>query len=256
MSARVVLRHPSPRPNAHAVCDRDVVCLWWANLDWTENEIASAWFELSPDERERADRYRRPIDRTRFIAARTCLRRILSSYLGLPPDLITFECGPNGKPRLTTDFAKHNVHFNVAHSQELAVFAIAVGQEVGVDLERIQSTVRCLELAAHFFAREEQRALEALAAENRVQGFYRCWTRKEAYLKALGAGLSLPLDSFVVSLSQEDMPICVRDSLRSPNCCTLMDISPNPNFAAALAILNPPKPSHAWCSSPGLDQAM
>ena len=118
------------------------------------------------------------------------------------------------------------------------MFAIARDHELGVDVERIEPTLHYLEMAGHFFAREEQQALEALAAENRVHGFYRCWTRKEAYLKALGAGLSLPLDSFVVSLSQEDMPIRVHDSFRSPNCCTLTDISPNSNFAAALAILD------------------
>ena len=238
MSAGVITRYPSPPADARAVCDHDAVCLWWANLDWTDSAIASVAPELLLDERARADRYRLPNDRTRFIAARACLRRILSSYLGVAPGVVSFEYGRYGKPRLTSDFAESDVHFNIAHSEELAVFAFARSHEVGVDIEQIQPNVHCLELARHFFAPEEQQALEALATEDRIQAFYRCWTRKEAYVKAIGAGLSLPLDSFTVSVSTNDVPIDVRTSSPSANGCTLIDISPDPNFAAALAILH------------------
>jgi 4'-phosphopantetheinyl transferase len=238
MSAGVISRHPSPPAEARTVSDQEAVCLWWVNLDWTDSAIASAWPELSPDERERVECYRRPVDRTRFIAARACLRRILSSYLAVAPGVVTFECGPYGKPRLTRDFATSDVHFNLAHSEELAVFAVAHGHELGVDLEQIQPNVRCLELARHFFAPEEHQSLEALATEDRIQAFYRCWTRKEAYVKAIGAGLSLPLDSLGVSLSDEHVPIYTHDSSRLPDGCALIDISPDPNFAAALAILD------------------
>lgn len=255
MSAGVISKHRSRDGDRRILFDPDTVCIWWANLDWAGDRIASAWPGLSADERERANLYHRPIDRHRFVAARTCLRRILSSYLGVPPGAVTFELGQHGKPRLTSDFAE--IHFNTAHSNELAVFAVAIGHELGVDLERVQPNIRCLEIARHFFAPEEQEVLENLAGEDRVRAFYRCWTRKEAYVKAIGAGLFLPLDSFVVSVLPDHSVRpsmfpprrvdCVRCSALLPKSvqlasrCTLIDISPDRNFAAALAILDPRK---------------
>jgi 4'-phosphopantetheinyl transferase len=221
--------------------DRDAVCLWWVNLDWDEAKIAAALTGLAPDEHERANSYYRAVDRTRFVAARTCLRRILGLYVDVAPGRVTFERGQYGKLRLGSEFAEHDVHFNLAHSEAFGVFVVATGRQVGVDVECVRSDIRSLEMARHFFSPEEHQALEALHTNDRLAAFYRCWTRKEAYAKAIGAGLSLPFNSFSVSISacSEGVPMFVRKSSQPHTHCRLIDISPNPKFAATLAILDP-----------------
>jgi 4'-phosphopantetheinyl transferase len=243
MSAGVISEEPSLRWDA-GLLTHDTICLWWANLDWAQSSLEAAWPGLSADERERAGRYHRSVDRARFIAARACLRNILSLCLDVSADAIRFECGEHEKPRLTSDFAESSVHFNVSHSQELAVFAVSLGREIGVDLECVDPNINCVEIARHVFAPEEQQALKTFAGEDQIQAFYRCWTRKEAYVKAIGSGLSLPLDSFVVSLLPTDFGQCVAVSLRDDLAyrtkhCSLIDISPDSNFAGTLAILSP-----------------
>jgi 4'-phosphopantetheinyl transferase len=222
--------------------DPDAVYLWWINLDWNEHEIATAFSELAVDERQRANRYRRPLDRIRFVTARTCLRRVLGSILDIAPGRVSFERGEHGKPRLAAEFELYDVRFNLAHSEHLAVLAITSGREIGVDLESVRSNICPLDIASQFFTAEEHQALEALAPNDRLKAFYRCWTRKEAYAKALGAGLSLPLNSFSVSVSAatEDIPIVSSTSLQSRACacCKLIDISPDPSFAATVAIVD------------------
>ena len=238
MSSGVITTPASIGRGSRVGPDRDTVCLWWADLDWSDEEIASGVRDLSADERDRAGRYLRRADRARFIAARTCLRNILSFCLGVPAVAITFELGQHGKPRLTSEFARHNIHFNVAHSHGLGVFAVTIDREIGVDVERIEPNRRCLELAYRFFAREEQEAIQALAAEDQLRAFHRCWTRKEAFLKAIGAGLYVSLDSFVVSVTEEDLTFSARAPFAAAKYCRLTDISPGADFAAAFAILD------------------
>lgn len=179
----------------------------------------------------------------------------MSRYLRVTAGAITFECGEHGKPRLGRDFAERNVHFNLAHSDGLAVVAVAVGREIGVDVERVDPKRNCVDLAHRFFAPEEQQAIRNLAPEERVLAFYRCWTRKEAYLKAIGEGLFVSLASFTVSVTVEDCMISGRDPFAAANHCRLIDISPTPNFAAALAIPGSGAAQHQiaqfqWTSSP------
>jgi 4'-phosphopantetheinyl transferase len=236
MSAGLASKHGFAGRNGTLPVQPDTIALWWADIDWPDERIASAWCHLSADERERACRYRRLGDRNRFIAARSCLRDILSSYLGVTARAIAFECGEHGKPRLAGDFADRNLYFNVAHSDGLAVIAVAADREIGIDVERVEPKRNCVELADRFFAPPEQQAIRDLALEDRVLAFYRCWTRKEAYLKAIGEGLFVSLGSFVVSVTAEDSSICVRDPSAAPIDCRVIDISPTADFAATLAI--------------------
>lgn len=242
MPGGVITANPTQGDDLRIVPDRDAVSVWWANLDWSATAITSALSDLSPGECERADRYHRPLDRSRFIAAHSCLRRILGWYVDVLPDLLTFEHGPHGKPRLGGDAAFHDVRFNLAHSGKMAVFAVAIGRELGIDLEWMGRNVSCLEIARRMFAPAEQQALEALTGEDRVRAFYRCWTRKEAYVKATGAGLSVPLDSFAVSVLPGDVRCSVPDSVAPDHSCMLIDISSNAEFAATLALFDSVKP--------------
>lgn len=224
--------------DSDAAADRDTISIWWSDLDLPNGAIETAFGELSPDERERAARFCQPIHRTRFIAARAFVRRVLAQFLGLSSSAIRFHYGKNGKPRLGDDVGSENIYFNVAHSGNRAVIAVSRSSELGVDLEQICPKPNCLDIAGRFFAEEEQQALHALDGEHRLRAFYRCWTRKEAYVKAIGAGLMVPLDSFAVSVRAEQFPAMLRLSAQSTNSCTLIDISPDRNVAAALAILD------------------
>jgi 4'-phosphopantetheinyl transferase len=174
------------------------VHLWRARLTVDESELESAAALLSTDELARVRRFRRASDARRFAVARGVLRRLLGAYLDADPRELVFEYGAHGKPRVSPG-AGDGVSFNVAHSGETALLAFVRGREVGVDLEAIRDPAP-LGVARQFFAEEELRALFDLPEAEQAGAFYRCWTRKEAYLKATGTGLSAPLGTFAVSL--------------------------------------------------------
>ena len=222
--------------------DRDTISIWWSDLDVPNGRIEMVFGELSSDERERADRFVQPIHRNRFVAARAFLRRVMAQHLGLSPAAIRFEYGRNGKPRLGGNVGNEDIYFNVAHSGNRAVIAVSRRGEVGVDLEQICPKPNCLDIAERFFAEEERQGLRALDGEERLRAFYRCWTRKEAVVKAVGDGLSIRLDSFNVSVLPGDSMISMQQSFRATKDVALIDISPDPCYAATLAILNPPQP--------------
>ena len=173
------------------------VHVWLANL----REFAPLNLRplLSPDERARAESFYFENDRNRFIVARGLLRKLLASYLNSEANQLTFDYLEKGKPSLIG--ARDSwLKFNLAHSRDLALFAFSREREVGVDLEFIRDDVAEAELAERFFSEPEVQALSSLPAELRRQGFFNCWTRKEAYIKARGAGLSMSLAEFSVSL--------------------------------------------------------
>src|SRR5262249_29846251 len=139
-------------------------------------------------------------DQERFVACRGTVRTILAQYLARDPRRLAFIYGANGKPALTGNEAPCRLHFNVAHSDGLALLAVGRGREIGVVLERIRPEVATEAIARHYFSARDIEALRALPPRLRVKAFFHAWTRKEAYLKATGAGLSLPLDCFDVTL--------------------------------------------------------
>jgi 4'-phosphopantetheinyl transferase len=165
---------------------------------------------LSPDEQERAARFHFERDRARFVVARGSLRRILGRYLGLPPDAFRFLYSSHGKPYLAGDGRAALLSFNVSHSGDWALCAVAGGRRVGVDVEIIRADLAGETIAERFFSPREVAALRSLAPGEQVAAFFRCWTRKEAFLKARGEGLSLPLDRFDVSLRPGEPPALLR----------------------------------------------
>ena len=156
---------------------------------------------LSSDELARAARFHFERDRTRFSVARAALREILAHYLGASPAEIAFVYGDHGKPALAPPDG--DLRFNLSHSHDLALCAVARGREVGVDVERIRELDDLEELSRRVFSAREQAALRRLPEPNRLAGFFTAWARKEAFIKALGEGLSHPLERFDVSLEPD-----------------------------------------------------
>ena len=182
------------------------VHVWRASLEQPPRCLEKLVATLSPDERERAGRFHFDRDRHRFIAARGTLRAILGGYLNVEPVKLRFCYSEHGKPSLETEIAGGRLRFNVSHSHELALFGVAEGRDLGVDLEWIRSDVANEKIAERFFSSEEVRVLRGLPPDIQGDAFFNCWTRKEAYIKAIGEGLSMPLDRFVVSLAPGESP--------------------------------------------------
>jgi 4'-phosphopantetheinyl transferase len=193
---------------------------------------------LTQDERRRADLLRFPQDRDGFIVSRGKLRALIGNYLGTMPGTLRFIYTQYGKPSLVGTPGPDSLRFNVSHSRDLALFAFARGREVGVDVEYIRSDLECDQLATRFFSSREVEALQALPSEHRTEAFFNCWTRKEAFIKAVGEGLSCPLDSFDVSLGPYSVAalLDLRHAAAQRQTWSLRDLAPAPGYAAALAV--------------------
>lgn len=191
---------------------------------------------LSDTERQRASRFVFERDRHRFIVGRARLRHLLASRLGVQPDVVELIYGPRGKPALSPGFADLDLRFNLSHSEDVAVFAFSRGREIGVDVEAVRELRDADEIAARFFSRRENEAYRALDPRDKPLGFFNCWTRKEAFIKALGDGLYHALDRFDVSLTPGEPPsiLCVENT-PGADCGWRMDsFSPAPRFVAAV----------------------
>jgi 4'-phosphopantetheinyl transferase len=189
---------------------------------------------LAPDERNRAARFHFDHLRLAFIAARGALRLLLGCYLKLPPASIQIAYGSNGKPGLTES---ERVKFNVSHSGALAVFAFAVGCDIGVDVEQIHPLANLRHIAERTFCPEEAAEIMLLPEHQRDRAFFVCWTRKEAYVKAIGTGLSSPFDSFRVTLRPDDPTgfVHLQHDANATKEWTLHDLDFGSDYAAALA---------------------
>ena len=180
----------------------DEIHVWHAGLDRERKTIGRLEETLSLDERGRADRFHFVNDRNRFVVARGLLRELLGGYLRQDPAGLEFSYGQHGKPALAGAYASSGLCFNLSHSSGLAVYAIATARNLGIDVEHIRPDSAGDNIAKRHFSAREVSDLRALPPEARADGFFRCWTRKEAYLKATGMGLQIPLNSFAVSLAQ------------------------------------------------------
>lgn len=192
---------------------------------------------LSADERDRAERFHLPRHRRAFVAARGLLRAILGRYLRTAPSGLQFSSGPHGKPALVAAPGSGWLRFNLSHAGDLALYAVARDREVGVDLEDLRRNVPALRIAEQFFSAREAAALQALPPEGVAAAFLSCWTRKEAYLKALGAGLTLPLDQVEVSVDPADpAPLLLAPPGPDRVTWSLRTVYPGPGYVAALAV--------------------
>jgi len=191
---------------------------------------------LATDEITRANRFHFEKDRRRFVVSRGVLRVLLGQYLRVLPAQVTLTTAGSGKPVLDDSTASSPLHFNLSHSGAMALFAFSRTAPLGVDLERIQPDILEDALAERFFGPGEVAALRALPPAQQTAAFFTIWTRKEAYLKGIGTGLSLPLDSFEVSVNPDEPPLLLKSDLRPEDIFEwrLYEIPPIPGFAAAL----------------------
>lgn len=209
------------------------VHIWRAWLDVNATSLSCLSRTLAPEEQARARRFILAKDRDRFTVTRGILRQLLGLYLRRPPASVTIEVGPQGKPALRAKEDLAPLRFNLSHSQGLGLFAFTLEHEVGIDVEQIRPEVTKDGIEQSYFSARERRELDALPAECRPDGFFRCWTRKEAYVKVLGKGLHLPLDSFDVSLTPDQPAVLHRvDKGR----WSLYSICPEPGFIAAVVV--------------------
>jgi 4'-phosphopantetheinyl transferase len=205
---------------------------------WSLDEAQGAEAVLSDDERARAARMVVQLHAARFIAARSGLRRILGHCLGRDPAALAFALGPYGKPHLQ---AAPDIAFNLSHSDHLAAVVVTSAMPVGVDIERIRPVSDGL--AARFFAPAEAAALAGVPQAARLAAFHACWTRKEAYIKAIGTGLATRLDSFAVSLdpSAPARLLWVADDANAGQNWQMHSFVPANGFAGAIAA-----PAKGW----------
>jgi 4'-phosphopantetheinyl transferase len=225
-----------PSPDSFPVNRIDV---WRVSLDSpsteTEEEKASV---LSSDEIARANRFYFEKDRLHFIRCRAALRRLLGQYLTIPADEVRFQYLTNGKPQLGSDQNPHSLQFNVSHSAGLALIAFGTDHGLGVDIEKIRADVDTAALSERFFSSRERAGLRQLPEELRVSGFFACWTRKEAFLKATGEGLSFPLADFSVSTHPDRGAELeeIKGSVEAGKQWFLIDLTVNEEYRAALAL--------------------
>ena len=207
------------------------VHVWWLSLESDELSVERALSVLSPEERARADRLHFVRDRRRFALGRAALRTLFAAYTGTEPDRVALRVGPAGKPYLAE---RADIHFNLSHCEHRGLLAVALSP-VGVDLERVRDIPEALTIAEHFFTTSEIGALRAFPEAERSEAFLRCWTRKEAYVKARGGGLSTPLDSFDVTLDRGTAGLTLH-SETADGAWELFDVDAGPGWAAALAV--------------------
>ncbi|HEX9349032.1 MAG TPA: 4'-phosphopantetheinyl transferase superfamily protein [Gemmatimonadales bacterium] len=186
---------------------------------------------LSDQERWHAGRFAFPRDRRRYVVARTRLRELLGARLGVPAESVELAYGPHGKPALGGRFAGSDLRFNTSHCEDIASYAFAYGQEVGIDIERVRVMSDADDLASRFFSDAERADYRELEPSGRSLGFFNCWTRKEAFIKALGDGLNHPLHRFDVTLVPGEPARLLRVAGWS-----MMSFSPASGFVGAVVI--------------------
>ena len=214
----------------------DRVDLWWENIDSHEARISELWRILTEEERSRAKRFRLETHQRRFIFRHGMLREILGRYLQRAPGEVRFRNGPGGKPAVAGEDSM--IRFNLSDSGGDALYAVGSGREVGVDVEVLRPKPKAPELVNRFFSAKEKEAFQKLGADEKVPAFFAGWTRKEAYVKAIGKGLRFPLDRFDVSLKPGDQNalLNVAGASNETNRWLLRDIDLGPDFRAALAV--------------------
>jgi 4'-phosphopantetheinyl transferase len=214
----------------------DQIHVWRAELEHDRAVLAQLAQSLDRDETRRAERFYFEIDRRRFVAAHGILREVLALYTMRAPSEIRFTYGEFGKPALALDVGSDAIRFNLSHSGSRALIAVALDRDVGVDLEVIGERIEPMEIARSYFSREEINRLHSLPERLRRAGFFNCWTRKEAYIKARAMGMSLALDSFDVSLAPGEPAALLRTTPPGDReQWMLRDLEAGPGYAAALA---------------------
>lgn len=213
---------------------RGEVHVWRGGLEPAADVLARLEATLADDERARAARFVFPRHRVQYVACRGILRELLGRYLDTEPRAVRFRYTAHGKPEL--DGVVSDLRFNVSNCETVGLFAFASGRVVGVDVERLRPMDDALAIAERFFSAPENAVFRATPAEGRDAAFFRCWTRKEAYIKAVGEGLSMPLDRFDVTLAQGEPArlVATRPDATQAERWTLRELALGPEWIGAV----------------------
>jgi len=241
-----------PAPPQPVLSTHDIH-VWCTSLEQDAASVAAFFRTLSADEQERAGRFYFARDRQHFIVGRGVLRNILGRYLRVAPQALRFSYGPKGKPHLAQELVATvpqaaDLRFNLSHSGGLALYGFTYGRELGVDIERLRPLDDAEQIAARFFSAGEVRVFGALPAAEKMQGFFNCWTRKEAYIKATGDGLSMPLDCFEVSLIPHAPArfLQIEGAPVAELLWSLRALEPAPGYVAALCVASQDWTLQCW----------
>jgi 4'-phosphopantetheinyl transferase len=210
------------------------VHLWCASIQVDPAVQQQLLQTLTPDERQRAERFYRQEHQQRFVASRGILRAILARYLNTSPEQIQFDYGSHGKPFVKSPANLPKLEFNLSHSQDRALYAIALHHRIGIDLEAIRPVADLEQLTRRFFALAEHQTIQSLPDDARQQAFFQFWTLKESVLKGLGDGLT-KLEEVEVAIAPNFVQL-VRLGETSPSAWSLWQFIPAPNYMAALAV--------------------
>lgn len=232
--------HPPAQINSLTT---DEVHVWRTTLDWSAESIHDLTQLLAADEREKAARFRFEEDRRRAVIGRGALRILLGHALDIAPQAVRFVYGRYGKPALVDGLSSRRLAFNVSHAGDFILLALTQAQSVGVDnvgvdVEQMRMDIDYASIATHHFSPAEQQVLADLPDEFKADAFFRCWTRKEAYIKGVGAGLTIPLAQFDVSLlpDQPARLLATRHAPGEHRRWQLIDLELGPGYKAALAV--------------------
>lgn len=229
--------------------DKRQVHLWLVRLEASGDNFARSQSWLSPDETARTKRFYFDRHRHAYALGRAALRVLLANYLGLAPAEVAFVYGPQGKPALAPTLKNDAcpLRFNVSNSGNLAAYAFTAGCEIGVDVEQHRPLHDFENIAHRFFSPEETTELMQLPDGEKNNAFFNCWARKEAYIKAMGGGLSIPLDSFRVTLrpGAGARMVSIGGSQEEGRHWTLHEFTPAPEYAGAIAYADAPRTLHS-----------
>ena len=229
------------------VLEEDEIHVWRGIVDIPLADLQVYWETLRTDERERAERFRLPQHRNRFIAVRGMLRKLLGHYLNLAPQVIELGIGPQGKPFVQLQ-GPHQLYFNVSHSQKLVLIAFSANLEVGIDVEGIQSRLDHQAIAKRIMNDQEAHEFYKLPESEQKSAFFACWTRKEAFVKAHGKGLTFPLRDITVSFLP-GQPVSIM-KVKNPELhnftWSIYSIHTRPQYAGALVVIGQPRAIKFW----------
>jgi 4'-phosphopantetheinyl transferase len=220
--------------------------LWSIRLDPPPEVVERLGRALSADEWERANRFRFDKHRRQYVVGRGALRSLVGVYTGTRPELVYFRYGDRGKPYLADPAG--DLQLNLSNSDEIALVGFVRGVEIGVDIEFLKPMPDCEPIAERFFSASERDVLRTLPADRKEEAFFNCWTRKEAYLKAVGTGLAAPLDSFDVTLAPGEPPrmLTLEGNAERAARWYFQHFRPAEQYIGALAIEGAPPGGGEW----------
>jgi 4'-phosphopantetheinyl transferase len=227
---------PYPGSNRLTFIDENTVHVFLVDLEVPDEHLKKLSCLLSCDELDRAERFHFAADRQAYIARHAAIRQILARFLDQRPEELSFTIGPQGKPQLNGLAPDLRLRFNVSRSASICLCAVARGRDVGVDIELVREIEDLESLVQSQLSPAESSEILSLPDELRREAFFRCWTRKEAFVKANGQGLSIPLDLFTVSVQLEPAVVETRFDPDEVDRWSLVDVSPAVDYIACVAV--------------------